>query len=117
MTDLWQGSGQNGHSFNIQGNLNAPQMYPGPVCPLTHPKDTGLAELELPQLIYSHDPVPHPLVCRRNRTGSQFTSTGQAGLPRAAHRMHLGIHLKNVEIKAFEETFQTTQKDTQLQNK
>lgn len=57
------------------------------------------------------------LFCRRNRTGSQFTSTGQAGLPRAAHRMHLGIHLRNVEIKAFEETFQTTQKDTQLQNK
>lgn len=49
--------------------------------------------------------------------GSQLTSTSQAGLTRAAHRIRSGRHLRNVKIKAFEETFQTTQKDTQLQNK
>lgn len=33
------------------------------------------------------------------------------------HMIHLGIHLRNVETKASEENFKTTQKDTKLQNK
>lgn len=93
-----------------------------------HPKCT--------QVPCAHSPTPKTLALQSWNSLNSYTvmtlshipwsvSSGFPGLQeeqnrqlqRAAHRMHLGIHLRNVEIKAFEETFQTTQKDTQLQNK
>lgn len=54
--------------------------------------------------------------------GSLFTSNTQTRtdgnlFTRATHRIHLGIHLRNVGTKAFEESFKTTQKDTKQPNK
>lgn len=119
MTHPWQGSGQRRKSLDTQGNWNAPQMASMSRVPFTYPKDPGLAEMELTQIIYitTLSRVPSSLSSsfpglQENRTGCPFTSTSQAGLTRAEHRMRLGIHLRNVEIRAFEEAFQTTRKNT-----
>lgn len=86
-----------------------PKLYPHPVQGAHSPAPKTLALQRWNSLeSYTHDPVPHPLVCLfwfswsvgGIERGCSFTGTSHTGIKRAAHRMHFRDTFKECGIKS-----------------